>query len=359
MPRPDPSRVLEALCAYWQTAALVAAIELDLFTILGSRPLTAARLANRCGADAPRLRRLCDTLVWLGFLRKDADRYRARADAAAYLDTRSPDALGQVHRFFNGPPMTTAFAGLAATVRGASTAASGQRASAPWRVFADAATPLRRLLAREIADELQARRLAGGRILDVGAGASPLGIELLRRNRDATLVVQDAPAVVRIALRDARAAGIADRVRTLPGDALALAWGGPYDLVLLVNVLDYFEPAGRASILQRARAALAPGGVVAVHAPLLSPGRAAPPEAVAYDLMLLALSPAGGASTFADLRRLLRNAGLVGVTRSGTLPLVLAQAPLGPPGPSRTVATRTSARGAGVPGSRRRGASRR
>ena len=324
MPADDPSRILETLCAYWQTATLNAALDLDLFTALGGEAATAAALARACGADEARLRRLCDALVSLGLLTLVRGRYRSAPEAARFLDARSPETLVEIRRFFNRPPVASGFARLAGRVRDA----RSRRRPSPathWRVFAEAATPLRRALAVTIARELQSRGFVRGRILDVGAGASPLGIELLRRNRSASLVVQDGRAVVTLALRAAAGRAVDDRVTALAGDARRLRWGGPYDLVLLINALDYFDDADRALLLGKARAALRPGGAVALYAPLLNRGRASPPDAVAYDLLLLALNAPGGASTFDGLRAELRRAGLVSVTRCHGLPLVLAR----------------------------------
>lgn len=324
MPASEPFRILDTLCAYWQTETLIAAIDLGVFTALGRQSRTAADLARRCDADEARLGRLCDALVSLGFLRVEGRRYRSTADAARFLDAGSPHSIVEARRFFNGGPVATGFGRLAERLRrhrGTAPRARGE----PWRLFADATAPLRRHLALAIARELQSRRLIHGRILDIGAGASPVGIELLRRRRSATLVVQDRPAVVKVALRDAAAAGVAERVTAIAGDAGKMAWGGPYDLVLMINVLDYHDASARSTFLRKARTALRPGGVLAVYAPLLDDRRTSPPDAVAYDLLLLALVTTGGASTYEELRAQLRRAGLVSVTRCRGLPLVLAR----------------------------------
>ena len=177
MSSPDPSRIVDVLCAYWQTAALIAAIDLGVFTALGGRARSASELAGVCRADRASLERLCDFLVSLGLLRSANGRYRAAADAARFLDARSPESLAAIPGFFNAPPVSTALADLSATVRGRKTAAS----SRVWPAFATSTLALRRRAAKEIASVLVRRGLGGGRILDVGAGASPLGIELLRR----------------------------------------------------------------------------------------------------------------------------------------------------------------------------------
>src|SRR5437899_11801916 len=49
--QPSPERFFEVMNAYQQTAALKAAIELDLFTAIGEGAETAPALAQRCRAS--------------------------------------------------------------------------------------------------------------------------------------------------------------------------------------------------------------------------------------------------------------------------------------------------------------------
>lgn len=325
MAAPDQSRIVEALSAYWRTAALIAAIDLDLFTVLGRGARTAAQLARACAADVAATRTLCDSLVSLGLLRARRGRYASAPDAARFLDTRSPDALAGASRFFAGPAVTRAFAGLAGTIRRGRGAGGAVSRIGVWTSFARETFGLRQQLAEDIAAHLRRRRLGRGRILDVGAGASPLGIALLRRARTASLVVQDRGPVVAEARRRAAAAGVGDRVATLPGEAAMVDWGGPFDLVLMVNVLDYFSAADRERLLGKARAALRPGGSLVVAAPLLDSGRHSPPDAVAYNLLLLALQSPGHPSTAREMRQQLRRAGFTSVTRCATPSMILAR----------------------------------
>jgi hypothetical protein len=61
-------RIFETLRAYQQTAALRAAIELDIFTAIGIGAATAAEIARQCGASEKGVRILCDAIVTDGLL---------------------------------------------------------------------------------------------------------------------------------------------------------------------------------------------------------------------------------------------------------------------------------------------------
>ena len=291
MPRaalPTPDRIFDLITGYWQTDTLKAAVALDLFSALGRVSRTAGELAKMCNADRDGLRRLCDSLVGIGLLRKRGQRFRSAPDACHFLDHRSPHALADLPRWFNEPPLTTAFATLAASVRAGGTVLGGEgfltEGRDVWEAFARTVWPLRRLEARYVIDELVAMRVAGRDILDIGCGGSPLGIALLERDPDATLVAQDRSNVVRVALERAAELGVADRMTSLEGSALDVALGGPYDLVLLMNVLEHFDRTSRRLLARRLLKALRPGGAVVTYAPLLDPARTTPPIAVRYSL---------------------------------------------------------------------------
>lgn len=321
----DPSHRRDPLSAYWRTAAFTAAVDLDLFRVLGRGARTAAELARALHADAAAVRTLCDALVSMGFLHSSRGRYCRTSRAVRFPEAPSAGALAALPRFFKAPPVKRAFASLSETVRRGPSAEGAASRVGVWTSFAEQTSALRQQLADDIADCLVGRRLVGGRILDIGAGGSPLGIALLRRARTASLIAQDRAAVVAVARRRAAAAGVGDRLVTLPGDALTVDWGGPFDLVLMVNVLDYLAGADRARLLRKARAALRPGGCLVVAAPLLDDSRQSPPDAVAYALMLLALQSPGQPSTTRELRQWLRRARFATIIRCSSPSMMLAR----------------------------------
>ena len=175
--------------------------------------------------------------------------------------------------FFNAPPVMTAFQQLATTIRRGGSDTPVAARSALWTTFASSTLPLRRRWAADVARELHRQHLDRGRILE-WARRLAAGIESLRRSRSASLVVQDRASVVKVALQHAMSVGVGNRVTALRGDATTRPWGGPFELVLMVNLLDYFDLPTRRHLLRKARAALAPGGVLVVCAPLLEDGSA-------------------------------------------------------------------------------------
>src|SRR5438067_8447480 len=98
--QPSPELFFNTINAYQKTAALKAAIDLGLFTAIGSVALaTAAEIAARCSCPERGIRILSDFLTILGFLTKEADRYALTPDAEVFLDRNSPAYIGGAIEF--------------------------------------------------------------------------------------------------------------------------------------------------------------------------------------------------------------------------------------------------------------------
>src|SRR2546425_12836575 len=98
-PAPSPALVFDTINAYQKTAAIKAAIELDIFTALADSPATADVIARHAKASPRGIRILCDYLTILGFLTKSGDRYALTPDSALFLNRKSPAYAGGTLEF--------------------------------------------------------------------------------------------------------------------------------------------------------------------------------------------------------------------------------------------------------------------
>jgi ubiquinone/menaquinone biosynthesis C-methylase UbiE len=312
-PGPSPLLLFETINAYQRTAAIRAAIELDLFTAAAEGARTPEALAAGCGAAPRGVRILCDSLVILGFLRKEGAEYSLTPDAAAFLDRRSPAYAGGTIEFLLAPTLTGAFDVLTDAVRKGGTAAPEAGTVAPehpvWVRFARAMMPLMALPAQEIARLVPPAGEGPARVLDVAAGHGLFGIAFAERYGNVHVTAQDWPSVLEVARENAARAGVGDRYGLLPGSAFEVDFGGGYDLVLLTNFLHHFDIPTCEALLRRVHAALNPGGRALTLEFVPNEDRVTPPPAALFSLTMLATTPAGDAYTFAELDRMFRSAG--------------------------------------------------
>jgi hypothetical protein len=261
---PSPALFFETISAYERTEALWAAIELDLFSHVAEGRRTAAELAAACQAAPRGVRILADYLTILGFLHKKDDSYELSADAKVFLDRRSPAYVGGAARFMLAPELRESFRQLTSAVRRGGTAISDEGTVSHdnpiWVEFARAMAPLMRMPSQLLAG------LVGGdsgqplRVLDVAAGHGLFGIAIAERYPQAHITALDWANVLAVAEENARRAGIGERYALRPGSAFEVAWGGPYDVVLLTNFLHHFDVPTCEQLTEKAYAALAPGG---------------------------------------------------------------------------------------------------
>jgi SAM-dependent methyltransferase len=315
MPEQAPSSDLffQTVSAYQQTAALKAAIELDLFTAIAEGHRAVPALAQRCEAPDRGIRILCDFLCVVGFLTKEESVYDLTRDSATFLDRNAPAYLGGTVEFVLSPRLTGGFEDLATVVRNGGTLLSDGGTLAPedpvWvrfaRAMAATAAPASKLLAK-LVDPQAAKPL---RVLDIAAGHGLYGIAVAQANPQAEVMALDWPSVLEVATENAQAAGVAERHRLIEGSAFETDFGEGYDLVLLTNFLHHFDAATCGTLLRKVHAALAPGGRAVTLEYVPDEGRVSPRKSAMFALTMLASTPSGDAYTFSELAEMFRQAG--------------------------------------------------
>ncbi len=315
---PQPGLIFETLLAYERTAALKAAIELDLFRAIGEGPGDVDSLARQCAASQRGIRILCDYLTIMGFLVKQDGQYRHSPTSAAFLDPRSPLCLASISRFLGNSTMQAPFQHLADIVRDGHTDLPGGGSVEPenpiWVEFAHSMAPMMALMAGPLGSIALEGRSGPVRVLDIAAGHGLFGIAVAKQNPQARIVAQDWAPVLEVARENARKAGVEDRFETLAGSAFDVDYGGPYDVALLTNFLHHFNPPTCIGLLKKVRAALKPGGRAAVLDFVPNEDRVSPPMAAGFSLVMLATTPSGDAYTFREFEGMFREAGFEGVT---------------------------------------------
>src|SRR5258708_3569514 len=240
---PD-SIVFETALAYHRTAALTAAVKLDIFSLIGAGSTTVDALALKTDASPRGLRILCDYLTVIGLLQKQDFNYNLTPAAGRFLDRSSPLVLGGCVDFLAAPEMLALVLDdpVSYVRRGGS---DGLTVIAPdhpiWVRFARAMAPFAAPGARRVAAYVATLPESPHTVLDIAAGHGLYGIEVAKAVPTAVVTAVDWAEVLAIAQENAKAAGVDDRFRTVVGSAFDVEWGGGFDLVLLPNILHYFD----------------------------------------------------------------------------------------------------------------------
>ena len=310
---PSPAHIFDMLLAFQRTAALHAAIELDLFRWIGEGIRDTKSLAERCSASERGIRILCDYLTISEVLVKEGNEYRHSPLSAAFLDPQSPTSVASISRFLGDPMLSRPFEHLADIVRNGRTSLPGDgsvEAENPvWVEFAHSMAPMMAPMAAPLG-AIVLEGLSGDlRVLDIAAGHGLFGIAVAKQAPRARVVAQDWAHVLEVAKANARKAGVSDRYETLPGSAFDVNYGGPYDIVLLTNFLHHFDTPTCVGLLKKVHAALKPGGKVAALEFVPNEDKVSPPMAAGFALTMLATTPAGDAYTFREYEAMYMQAG--------------------------------------------------
>lgn len=301
------------MMAYQQSAALKAAVDLELFTAIAEGHNHPAALAQRCHCSERGARILADFFVAHGMMQKDGQTYSLTPDTNAFLNKHSPAYAGGMSGFLNAPNIRRQFDALTEAVRKGGVAATEEGSTAShydgWVDFAKSMEAMMGMAAQQIAGLVNEGKQEPITVLDVAASHGLFGFSIAKQNPNAKIVALDWANVLEITKANAERWGLASRVSTIAGDAFTVDLGGPYDVILLTNLLHHFSFAENVKLLQRMKAALKPGGRVFTLEMVPNEDRVSPPMPATFALVMLASTPAGDAFTFAEFESMFAAAG--------------------------------------------------
>lgn len=314
---PNPALVFDMVQAVNRTAALKAAIELDIFRAVGEGPGDVASIAKHAKASERGIRILCDYLVINGVLAKEGTCYKHTPSSAAFLDPKSPACMASVAYWMTGTQMSEPINNMAAVVRAGRTNLPGAGTVEPenpvWVEFAEKMAPMMRPMTGPLGAVVLEGNQGPMKVLDIAAGHGLFGIEIAKQNKQAHVTGLDWAPVLRVALKNAEEAGVQDRYNMLPGSAFDVDYGGPYDAVLLTNFLHHFDKPTCVGLLKKVRSAIKPGGRAVTLDFVPNEDRVSPPMPAGFSLTMLLTTEAGDAYTYSELHAMYDEAGFKGI----------------------------------------------
>jgi C-methyltransferase len=313
---PGPLPVFEMMHAYKVTSVLRAGVELGVFDLLAQGPLDGSSVASALGLHPRGSRLLLNAIAAVGLAEQDSDGgFRLTPLADTFLVRNKPGYTGDMAKVIASSWEWEAMDRLADAVRKGGPVV-GEHAETPefgyWRDFAAYAHAIAGPTAAKLAEVLQPfySKRAVVTALDMACGHGLYGYTLASRAGHARIWSLDWPNVIDVALGHARRLGVADRVTGLRGDMFEIDLGGPYDIVLITNVLHHFSAEKAEELLRRAAGVTVPGGKIAVVGFVGDDG---PPQASRqahmFALLMLVWTMHGEVHMTEDYQRMLAAAG--------------------------------------------------
>jgi SAM-dependent methyltransferase len=288
--------------------ALLAAMQIDLFTPLGDRPMMLEELAGKLAVTPPRLRRLVNLLIAEELLVEQADgRIANGEEAGKYLVRGRPHYRGQAHEAY-----AAAWAACLKTSESLTTGGPAARLTFDTDDQSRVQALLRGLAPQAVSGGVEMlKRLDLTRhrhLLDIGGGSGALSLTLLAALPGLSATIIDLPEILLAAQVMLAEDPLAERCRMVGADALAGPLP-PHDLAVMRNFLQLFGPDDIRRALRACRAALTPDGQLCIVGYVLDDDRRGPPLALGADLLFLNYYEEGAAYGREEYARWLRETG--------------------------------------------------
>jgi O-methyltransferase domain/Dimerisation domain len=271
----DPSHIMQVGMGFWPSKTVLSAVELQLFTHLGSESLTGEQVGERIGLHPRAIYDFLDTLVALQFLERDGDgsdgRYRNTAETAAFLDKNSPTYIGGVLEMCNSR-LYRFWGDLTEALQTGKPQNEVKHTGKPMfeELYSDPARLEQFMVGMQGVQLGNFQALAErfdfskyNTVCDVGGATGQLCTILAARYPHLRCTSFDLPVVVPIAERNIAAAGLSDRVTAVSGDFFADPLPRA-DVVTMGNVLHDWNLDRKMHLIRSAYEALPAGGAFIV-----------------------------------------------------------------------------------------------
>ena len=306
-----PEGLRQLASDFWASRAFLTAVELDLFTAVGEGS-SVAQAADQMGTDTRATQMLFNALCALGLLCRQGDHYANTAESGRFLQRGQPDDARAA--VMNRVNMWDRWSTLTECVReGGSMGMSNHSGPSSTQAYIAATHKIATLAAPALVESLELQQVK--RVLDVGGGSGAYTVAVLRAHPGASAEILDLPPVVRLASRYIREAEMEQRIDLRPVDFSAAALGTGFDLVLLSYVMHLNGAELNKRLLQRAFAALEPGGTVVINDYVLNRDKDLPRAAALYALNMLVTTHNGDVYSLDEYTSWLTEAGFEDVRK--------------------------------------------
>ncbi len=326
--RLDTVRLQRLVRAYRESATLIAAIEIGLFTAIAKGANTLQKLTTTLDVTSINAERIVDACVALDLLirEEDTDTLRNAPDverflvegtehyAAAWMLFTRPDwdewnRLG-THLRDKRPPVV-----LGGYADAFDVAAARKYHEATYSVGLGSG----RRFARQV--DLRTRK----HVLDLGGGSGAYCIALANAYPHLTATVFDLPPVVAVAREFIEEHALSERIKTCAGDFTQDSLPTGADVIIMASNLPQYSASNIQRVVKKASDAIAPGGEFHLIGEMLVPDRNGPTDPALWALAEALVRSEGRAHSIEECMNYLSVAGFENVRHSEFIPGILTR----------------------------------
>jgi len=311
----NPQNVMSELMNFMKNRIVLTASELDIFTKLES-PLTIGEMAEKEQFDIKGLTRLLDSLVAVGYLQKQKDRYH-NTEKGMLFSSHHPETVLPIALHFNR--LWDSWSSLTDIVKGRK---SGHGATLrvdkkSTEAFVGAMHVIGRSLSEDIVEFYNAERFEC--LLDIGGASGTYTIAFLERYPKLKAVLFDLKEVIPIARKRLKSYGYDKRLRFVSGDFYTDDLPEGCDLALLSAIIHQNSPEENILLYKKIYKAIKPGGALLIRDHIMDETRTNPVSGAIFAINMLVNTTGGGTYTFPEVKKTLKQVGFsdIKIVRKG------------------------------------------
>lgn len=309
----SPTTIMRNAYAVYPSFAMLAGMQLDVFTPLKDQPMNAESLAKALEVTESKLSPLLYALVSAGLLTVDNKIFSNTLETDTFLVKGLPAYMGGLNEFFND--LWRATLNTAESIRTDKPKSKHDWSTLPeeelikyFRSQYPAGLRSGIYLAQKI-DFSKTKRL-----IDVGGGAGGLSVGICNACPKIEATMADLPQVASFSNKFISEAGLSDRITTMGVDLINSELEGRYDVAVLRALIQVMKPEHAKKILKNVFQALEPGGHIYILGIILDNTRLSPTVPMAFSLIFLNVYEEGGAYTEKQYHDWLKEAGFTNIS---------------------------------------------
>jgi len=297
---------------YWESKVLLTAVKLDLFEALAGGATTAAEATRRLRTDLAATTILLNALVSIGLLRKAGEHYSNAPETQEFLVKASPKYAG--HLLLLQEAEWDNWGKLESVVRTGRSPVKGHLFRTDPRLAENVLMVLHRVALQHAPTLAKQIDLSNAQsLLDLGGGAGTHAMAFCRAYPALSATIFDLPETLPTTERLVKEAGLEGRIRLRAGDFNRDGLGGPYDAVLMSDILHYQGTEANAALVRKVRGALVPSGRLVIKDRFLDESGTSPAWTAVFAVHILVNTEHGRCYTMAEAVRWLKEAGFASI----------------------------------------------
>jgi ubiquinone/menaquinone biosynthesis C-methylase UbiE len=303
--KPD---IVHEVRSFMKSRVILSAAELDFFSRLDGKSISAEDLADMLGIDRKGTARLLDCLVTFDLLEKENNRYHT-TEKGSYLSSKNPESVlpmvNHMNAIWDNWSRLTDIVkkGTHPNIRPVVDSETQKDRNA----FIGAMHVAARRISKKIVEAYDAS--AFKTLLDIGGGSGAYTIAFLKKNPKLNAVIFDLEGVIPITKEKIAENNLQDRVRFLTGNFYEDDLPGGCDLALLSAIIHQNSPGQNLALYRKIHHVLVPGGRLIIRDHIMDESRTNPPAGALFALNMLVNTTAGDTYTYKEVKDTLEAAG--------------------------------------------------